>query len=203
MRLASDDCLSELLALLAMAIQEPVNRTCTAHLLEALSQRLPPAMQPYRHVVQRCAKTCRDTVTGFAENVHAPDNIGILRLEGWQDSIKAVADRSVELLIDRLILKLRLVDDNLSSTPSPHFSLMVDDRGRKDSPKPSAHHSNILKLRCAFYGAQRKSLQNFVSCVGITQAAPQKPKYLLLRFDERLLHCGIRLGGIFFLHGAE
>ena len=103
-------------------------------------------MQSDGHVVQRRSQTGRHAVSWLTENISAPDDVGVLGFERRQDAIKAITDRRVELLVDRKVLNLCLVDDDLSASPSRCFALMVDDGRGQDSAEPSAHHPNIVKL---------------------------------------------------------
>lgn len=76
---------------------------------------------------QRFAETGCEAVTWFAKNVRAPDNISVLRFEGWQDSVEAVADRRIKTSINRVTLVLRPVENDFAAMPSLHFSQMVND----------------------------------------------------------------------------
>lgn len=187
------------MALLAVAIEEPVDRTGPAHLFEAFPQCPSPAVKPHRDVVERCAQGRRQSVSWFTEYVGAPDYVGVLGLQRRQQPIEAVADCSVEFEIgvDGLVLEADPVDVDFPAAPANCASLVVDDRRRKNPAQPPAHRPHVPDLCRALKCANRESLQNLLRLITITQTHLKELEQFLLYLDERPLNRRVmRLGGI-------
>ncbi len=58
-----------------------MNWTGLAHLLESFSEGAPPTMKPHVDVIQRHPEARGQSVSRLAQDVGAPNNIGILCLE--------------------------------------------------------------------------------------------------------------------------
>ena len=133
------------------------------HLLKALLERLAASMDPNGHVIQSCAEACGYTIAGLTENVGTPDDVGIFRLQGGQQLVEAVANRSInfDIRFQRDALDVGMVCGDLAPAPSDRVALVINDRRRENTPEPAADGSNIIKVECTLDRPERKALQHF------------------------------------------
>src|SRR6266705_1861701 len=80
----------------AAAVEKAVLWAYKALLLQALLLSPSPPMNSDCDIVQRRAETDSDAVAGLSEDVRAPHDLRIVRLERWQELVKAVADCPIQ-----------------------------------------------------------------------------------------------------------
>ena len=71
------------------------------HVFQSLPQSLTASMKPHRYIVQRGAEACGDSLPRLAQDIGAPDDIGVVCLERRQQLIEAVAYYLVDLRVGR------------------------------------------------------------------------------------------------------
>jgi hypothetical protein len=91
-------------SLLTSAVKETVCGAGKTHVFQSLPQSLTASMKPHRYIVQCGAEACGDSLPRLAQDVSAPDDIGIVGLERRQQLIEAVAYHLVDLWVGRYCL---------------------------------------------------------------------------------------------------
>ena len=173
--------------------------TSQTHLVEPLLQRLAAAVEPDGDVVKGRAQARRDPVSRLVKEVGAPDDLGVFGLERRQQLVEAVADCSVHILswVGGDVLDIRLLHYNLSSASPDHTALVIDDRARKDAPKPAPHRPDVAEFGGVLKGTERKALQHVFGFIAIAQTLLQECQKAMARLDERATDRRVRrLAGI-------
>ncbi len=128
-------------SLLTSAVKETVHGAGKTHVFQSLPQSLTASMKPHRYIVQRDAEACGDSLPRLAQDVGAPDNIGIVCLERRQQLIEAVAYHLVDLWVGCDCLtrefEILLFHQNLSAPVPDRAALVIGDCRRQDPAKPS------------------------------------------------------------------
>ncbi len=161
--------------------------------LQARPERLAPAMEADGDVVDGHAEARRDTVARLPDQIGAPDNLGILRLESRQDPVQAVADYRVDLGGDRegAGVHVRLVQGDLPPPGFPHHALVVGNRGRQHAREPSADPLHVAQVAGSLKGTQCKPLEYFLGCLAAAEAADEISQEVVPALHNSATHRGV------------
>jgi hypothetical protein len=150
-------------------------------------------MQPHRDIVQGDADARRDLFTRLPHQIHAPDHVGIFRLERGQKLVEAVAHRLVELLVSHDVQGLKIVGihHRLSLPPPDGPTLMVDDGRGADPAQPAKYRTYIAQLARSLDSPEHECLQDVFGRASTAHSSLQELQDLPTALDERLPYGGI------------
>src|ERR1019366_3046170 len=158
---AGADLMANLLAAELDAFQGKRTRAGKTHVFQSLPQSLTASMKPHRYIVQRGAEACGDSLPRLAQDIGAPDDIGVVCLERRQQLIEAVAYYLVDLRVGRDCLtcefEILLFHQNLPAPKPDRAALVIGDCRRQDPAKPSPDWMDVAQIRRALDGPNREA----------------------------------------------
>lgn len=125
-----------------------MSRAARTHFLEPFPERLPAAVKPHCHIVERNTQTGRNPIPRLAQKIGAPDDLAIFRLERGQQSVQAIANHPVEFVIEfrPAAVEVTFFQGGLSPSSADSLALVVDYRICQDPAKPSSNRAHIAQL---------------------------------------------------------
>lgn len=128
-------------SLFTSAVKETVHGASKTHFFQSLPQCLAASVKPHCDIVQRRAEACGYSLSRFAQDIGAPDDISIVCLESRQQLIEAVTYHPVDLRVGCDCLtrefEILLFHQNLPAPMPDRAALVIGDCRRQDPAKPS------------------------------------------------------------------
>ena len=168
-----------------------------AESLERGAESAVGAMEPYSQSVSRDAEAARDAIAGLAEEVHAPENMGVVARERRQQPIEALAHGAFGVVIDQHGPLICLYETLVEPLPYSGLSVVVGKGPAQHLREPRAQSSAAPDGRDPAEHFQIEVLQDVFGVGPSRRASSQEAKELSVALAERGSgEIGARLRGL-------
>ncbi len=173
---------------LAGAIQKAVRWTGCTKSQECAVKSSPRPMKPHAQIVCRDAQRFRHFAARLTEQIHLPDQLGILARHRWQYPVKATANGPLGIIVDfqhRTFRYLETLQRRFSYTCAP---VVIGHRSPQHLGQPSLQGPLLFDRPCTADRFQIKVLQYVLGIMEVLRPSAHKTKELPMPISQSSDH---------------
>ena len=168
-----------------------MNWTSPAGLIEPLLQGLPRTMEANPNISFSSLEILGNIFAGFTNQIRAPDNLRIFRLQRGKEFVEAIANYEIEpvatLCVYAQCLKILVV--GLRPTLFSLSAIIVNKRRLQNAAHPWSQLLGVSDIINPGQNLDIKVLQNVPRFFSVAESARQKSKEILMDFRQNNVNC--------------